>query len=171
MRINKNTKRSPHHAMSFAAKRYVVTFLHNYAEENAILLPGCIPAYKRDDIKFLPSNRSKAVRYFQSVSLKHCFQIQSIWEYYCDCAKRTDIQVAAKTTFLSYWRALVPQIIVGKPMSDLCWTCQQNNALILKSINKPANEKTAVSYNNGMTDNAILIMQQNIKQTYLNCLH
>ena len=46
-------------------------------------------------------------------------------------------------------------------MSDLCWTCQQNNALILKSINKPANEKTAVSYN-GMTDNAILIMQQNV---------
>ena len=50
VQINKNTKRSPHHAMSFAAKRYVVTFLHNYAEENAILLPGRIPAYKRDDI-------------------------------------------------------------------------------------------------------------------------
>ena len=46
-------------------------------------------------------------------------------------------------------------------MSDLCWTCQQNNALILKSINKAANEKTAVSYN-GMTDNVILIMQQNV---------
>ena len=73
VRINKNTKRSPHHAMSFAAKRYVVTFLHNYAEENAILLPGRIPAYKRDDIKLLPSNRSKAVRYFQSVSLKTLF--------------------------------------------------------------------------------------------------
>ena len=43
-----------------------MTFLHNYAEENL----GCTPAYECDDIKLLPSNRSKAVRCFQSVSLK-----------------------------------------------------------------------------------------------------
>ena len=67
VRINKNTKRSPHHAMPFAAKRYVLAFLNNYAEENAILLPGRIPGYKRDDIKLLPSSRSKAVRIFKHV--------------------------------------------------------------------------------------------------------
>ena len=32
VRINKNAKQSPHHAMSFAAKRYIVTFLHDYAK-------------------------------------------------------------------------------------------------------------------------------------------
>ena len=56
VRINKNTKRSPHHAMSFAAIKYVMSFLNNYAEENTISLPGRIPGYKRDDIKLLPSN-------------------------------------------------------------------------------------------------------------------
>ena len=61
VRINKNTKRSPHHAMPFPAIKYVVTFLNNYAEEHAISLPGRIPGYKRDDIRLLPSNRSKAV--------------------------------------------------------------------------------------------------------------
>ena len=61
-RIYKNTKRSPYHAMPFDATSYVLTFLENYAEENAILLPGRIPAYKRDDIKLLPPNPSKAVR-------------------------------------------------------------------------------------------------------------
>ena len=64
VRINKNTKCTPHHAMPFFAKRHVLTFLNNYAEENAILLPGRIPGYKRDDIKLLPSSRSKAVRNF-----------------------------------------------------------------------------------------------------------
>lgn len=61
VRINKNTKRSPPHAMPFTATKYVITFLNNYAEVNAILLPGRIPSYKRDDIKLLPSSRSKAV--------------------------------------------------------------------------------------------------------------
>ena len=39
----------------------MVKFLQNYAEENALLLPGRIPGYKRDDIKLLPSSRSKRV--------------------------------------------------------------------------------------------------------------
>ena len=62
--IHKNTKCSPYHVMPFDATSYVLTFLENYAEENAILLPGRIPAYKRDDIKLLPPNPSKAVRLF-----------------------------------------------------------------------------------------------------------
>ena len=62
VRQHGNSKRTPHHAMPFAAIRNVVSFLHNYAEENAILLPGRIPAYKRDDIKLLPSSCSKMVR-------------------------------------------------------------------------------------------------------------
>jgi len=65
VRINKNTKCSPHHAMPLTATKYAVTFLNNYAEVNAILLPGRIPTYKRDDIKLLPSSRSKAVRHLK----------------------------------------------------------------------------------------------------------
>lgn len=65
VRISKNTKRSPYHAMPLSAIKYAMTFLHNYAEVNAILLPGRIPQYKRDDIKLLPSSRSKAVRHLK----------------------------------------------------------------------------------------------------------
>ena len=36
----------------------------------------------------------------------------------------------------------MPDIIVTKPMSDLCWTCQQNNSLIQRSSNKPEEEKS-----------------------------
>ena len=37
----------------------LLTFLDNYSEENAILLPGRIPGYKRDDWKLLPSSTTK----------------------------------------------------------------------------------------------------------------
>ena len=39
----------------------LVTFLNNYAEKNAILLPGRIPGYKRDTLQLLPSSTTKKV--------------------------------------------------------------------------------------------------------------
>ena len=59
--VHKNTKQAPKHSFPYSTKKYMVKFLQNYAEENALLLPGRIPGYKRDDIKLLPSSRSKRV--------------------------------------------------------------------------------------------------------------
>jgi len=56
-----NSKHLPHNALTFEDNTNVVTFLHNYAEANAILLLGRIPGYKRDDIVLLPSCTSKRV--------------------------------------------------------------------------------------------------------------
>jgi hypothetical protein len=39
------------------------------------------------------------------------------------------------SSFLEFWQKLCPFIITAKPMSDLCWTCQNNNNLIYKSAN------------------------------------
>ena len=61
MRQHGNHKRLPHNAMSFEETKYVVWFLQNYAEANAILLPGRIPGYKRDDLQLLPSHTTKKV--------------------------------------------------------------------------------------------------------------
>jgi len=72
--------------------------------------------------------------------------MQTIWEFYRESCKAAGIQEAAYTTFCGYWRSILPFIIVGKPMSDLCWTCQQNNSMILKTINRPTSEKSDVSY-------------------------
>ena len=60
-RIHGNKKQLPHNKMTHRAITNVVKFLQNYAEENAILLPGRMPGYRRDDIKLLPSSRSKKV--------------------------------------------------------------------------------------------------------------
>lgn len=60
-RVHGNRKRLPHNYISIEAVNKIVKFLQNYTEENAILLPGRIPGYKRDDIKLLPSSCSKTV--------------------------------------------------------------------------------------------------------------
>ena len=60
-RLHGNTKRLPHNHLAHAVITNVTEFLKNYAEENAILLPGRIPGHKRDDIKLLPSSHSKKV--------------------------------------------------------------------------------------------------------------
>jgi len=37
----------------------IVWFLHSYAEQNALLLPGRIPGYTHTDIQLLPLSESK----------------------------------------------------------------------------------------------------------------
>ena len=61
-RVHGNSKATPHNALSFKHISNLVKFIQNYSEQNAILLPGRIPGYKRDDIKLLPSSESKKVK-------------------------------------------------------------------------------------------------------------
>ena len=47
-------------------------------------------------------------------------------------------------TFCTLWRKLTPQIMVMKPMTDLCWVCQQNSSAIMRAANTPEEEKSDV---------------------------
>ena len=60
-RIHGNTKKRPHNALTFSMILNVLKFIQNYAEKNALLLPGRIPGFKSDDIKVLPCSDSKKV--------------------------------------------------------------------------------------------------------------
>ena len=60
-RVHGNCRRKPKHALAIEELKSLVTFLNNYAEKNAILLPGRIPGYKRDTIQLLPSSTTKKV--------------------------------------------------------------------------------------------------------------
>ena len=62
-RTHGNSNRVPHNALSYTDLCNLVKFIQNYAEQHAILLPGRIPTYKRDDCKLLPSSDSKKVRH------------------------------------------------------------------------------------------------------------
>ena len=60
------------------------------------------------------------------------------------CCEQVNSRVLVYTTFCSYWRQLLPQIVVTKPRTDLRWRCQQNSTLIVKATNKSAEEKSKV---------------------------
>ena len=52
----------------------------------------------------------------------------------------------AYSTFTSMWHRFLPQIMVTKPMSDLCWVCQKNSIAIMRAANHPEEQKSEVTY-------------------------
>ena len=117
-----NTCRLPANTVSFADTQRVVEFLQTYAEANAVLLPGRIPGFKRTDVQLLPSSTTK----------------RQVWQQYCiSLDSLTTHHQVAYSTFCSIWRRVVPQIMVTKPMSNLCWTCQSNSTAIMRAANQP----------------------------------
>lgn len=128
-RVHGNYKRLPKHTLSLKSSEYVVRFLLNYTEQHGLLLPGRVPGYSRDDIKLLPSSTSK----------------RKIWEAYFEAAQQEpSVHAVAYSTFCALWRVQLPSIIMMKPMTDLCWTCQKNSTAILRSANCPSAEKSDV---------------------------
>ena len=111
-RVHGNSRRQPKHSLSYQSVEYVVGFLLNYSEQNALLLP---------------SSASK----------------RGIWRVYQSAAEsRESIHKVAYSTFCRLWRSLLPSIIIMKPMSDLCWTCQQNSTAILRAANCSEGDKS-----------------------------
>ena len=56
----------------------------------------------------------------------------------------------SESTFRQLWQSLLPSIVICRPMADLCWTCQKNNTLIIRSANIPEEEKT--TYNEALVN-------------------
>ena len=119
---------TPHNVTNLSDIQYVVRFILNYSEDNAILLPGRVPGYKRDDIQLLPTSVTK----------------REVWNLYSTAASQQGSHAVSYCLFCRLWKQLTPQVVVSKPRSDLCWTCQKNSTLIMRSHNKPVEEKTVV---------------------------
>ena len=93
-----------------------------------MVLPGRVPGYKSSDIQLLPSSTTK----------------HQVWELYQQAASVEYMRPVSYSSFTSLWRQLLPQVVVMKPMSDLCWMCQKNSTAITRSANRPEEEKTLV---------------------------
>ena len=127
-----NLRRVPHNALTLEETQAVVTYITNYTEENGIYLPGRIPGFKKADIQILPCHTTK----------------KAVWQQYCQAVSVLPSGHVAKEigyrTFLLLWQKLLPNIIVGKPMTDLCWYCQRHTTLIQRAMNRPEEDKTQV---------------------------
>lgn len=82
-RSHGNAKIIPHNALSFTQITNLVKFIQNYSEQHAILLPGRIPGYKRDDLKLLPCSDSKKVAYYHNEKLILKTTIYAYRKYGC----------------------------------------------------------------------------------------
>ena len=126
-----NTRRMPAKSLSFSDNQRVVTFIVNYAETHAILLPGHIPGYKRDDIQLLPASTTK----------------RAVWMSYTASLESQPHRSVTYSTFCRLWKLFLPQVVITQPRSDLCWVCQKNTTAIMRAVNRPEEEKSEVSTN------------------------
>ena len=125
-RVHGNCKRLPPNTLPQAVTEDVKNFLTNYAEENAILLPGRIPGFKTDDIRLLSSCETK----------------MNVWREFQRVCEETGKQGVGYTSFTKLWQQFHPDLVISKPMTDLCLTCQQNTAKLVRSANLPESEKS-----------------------------
>jgi len=61
-----------------------------------------------------------------------------------DSAAALGLRPVVYKTFCRYWQELLPHIVISKPHSNLCWTCQQNSTAIMKATNRSDREKDKV---------------------------
>ena len=93
-----------------------------------MVLPGRVPGYKSADVQLLPSSTTK----------------HKVWELYQESAAENSMRPVGYSTFTGLWRQLLPYIVVMKPMTDLCWLCQQNGSALAKCSNRSIEEKKMV---------------------------
>ena len=74
--------------------------------------------------------------------LPTCVTKAQLWRDY-RAASPPGQRVVRLTSFRSLWKQLLPYVVIGKPMSDLCWVCQRNNSHILRAVNVPEEMKSA----------------------------
>ena len=127
-RTHGNFNRLPHNGFMTNELKNIVMFLQNYAETNAILLPGRIPGYKRSDVQLLPTHLTK----------------KEVWMDYVKATASLTFRLAGYQSFCDIWRKYLPQILITKPRSDLCFSCQQNSLEITLTANKSEQEKQRV---------------------------
>lgn len=123
-----NAKRLPSHGFATVDIRQVTTFLTNYSQANAILLPGRVAMHKRSDVQLLPTHTTK----------------NSVWNSYVKACGTLTFKLASYRTFCRIWQLYKPMLIITTPKSDLCWTCQKNSNAITESANKSVVEKMEV---------------------------
>lgn len=55
-----------------------------------------------------------------------------------------DIRAVGYSLFLELWQTLIPWIVIAKPSSDLCWTCQQFSETLANNPNLHDDEKQEI---------------------------
>lgn len=104
----------------------VGSFISNYAESNAMQTPGRMPGYKRDGLKLLPSSETKA----------------SIWRQFKTACEEQNTEPVSLVAFRRLWQQFLPDVVMLRPATDLCWVCQQNSTVLGQFCNLSEEQKS-----------------------------
>ena len=66
----------------------------------------------------------------------------NVWHGYQKVCEEVGKQAVGYTAFTKLWQQFHPDVVIAKPMTDLCFTCQQNSTKLLRSANLPDREKS-----------------------------
>ena len=66
----------------------------------------------------------------------------NVWRAFKRVCEETGKQAVGYTAFTKLWQQFQPDLLIAKPMTDLCLTCQQNTSKLLRSANLPDTEKS-----------------------------
>ena len=125
-RTHGNTERVPSNATSKKSLEAVHAFIDNYVEENAIVLPGRFPGFKNEEIRLLSSLETK----------------MSVWREYKKTCGVLNKRAISYKKFLQLWDEFYRDVVISKPMTDLCLTCQQNRMKLQQAANLSDEEKS-----------------------------
>ena len=89
---------------------HVKTFIENYGQQFGLVLPGRVPAFNNPNLMILPSSCSKA----------------ELYRKYESACKESGQHTVSETYFRRTWVKFMPHVVVLKPRTDLCDTCQSN---------------------------------------------
>ena len=125
LRQHDSTKRLPENTLPQSTIEDVYSFIANYVEENAISLPGRIPGFKSNEVKILLSSETKI----------------GVLRVYETAYKAVDKHPVSYSKFLQIWGQFYPYVVISKPVTDLCMTCQQNTNKLQHATNLSEREK------------------------------
>lgn len=129
-----NLKQKPWNAAKFEDKENAVKFIKNYAEVNALPLPGRMPLFNDYNIMLLPSDTTKASVYRKYVT--------STKELHNNSGKF--VRCFGYREFCRLWSEVVSFIRTMPPAEDICQICQENATRVMQSANCSEEEKRGI---------------------------
>lgn len=104
-----NYKKTPSNTLTFGNVQFVVKFIQNYAEDEAMFMPGG-QANTYNILKLLPTSETKF----------------HIYELYKSAAEEAKYPVACYASFTALWRDFCSDVSIMSQKTDLCDICQKN---------------------------------------------
>ena len=127
VRVHGNVKRLPTNTLSMERTKSVVQFVSHMATIHAQPLLMRLPGQFSDEkALLLPSHMSK----------------RSVYRQYQVACEGLEEMPVCRRKFEDIWNELLPHISSMKPATDLCATCQDNVAKVVRSVNLPESEKS-----------------------------